>query len=61
VVHQDLLKIRQIIVDSGAKEAAKKEIDRLITKARRLIATSKVFSEYKVLLYSYAQELLTNL
>jgi geranylgeranyl diphosphate synthase type I len=59
VVKSDLSTIREIVLDSGAKEFAEKEISLLTQKAAHLIASSKIRKQYKDFLYSYSREILT--
>lgn len=59
VVKSDLTIIREITLNSGAKEFAENEIALLTQKAMELIASSKIRKLYKDFLYSYPQEILT--
>lgn len=59
ITKSDLLKIREIVIKSGAKEFAEKETSSLLTKALKLIASSKMLPRYKKLLYNYSKRILT--
>lgn len=54
----DLAKIRRIIVDSGALNSAKKEVNNLTIKAKSLLETSGIKPKYRTLLNNYTHELL---
>ncbi len=56
---RDLFKIREIVIKSGAKEFAEKEICSLLRKALKLITSSKMLPQYKKALYSYSEKILS--
>lgn len=55
----DLARIREISIDSGAKDFAEKEISLFIEKAQTLIASSNMRPGYKTLLFAYSKEICT--
>ncbi len=59
VTRDDLLKMREIIISSGALKFAKNEISLLIKKAQRLISQSKMNLKYKTILNEYFKQLLS--
>jgi len=58
VIRNDLFKIREIVIKSGAKEFAEMEISSLLGKALKLITSSKMLPQYKNALYSYSEKIL---
>lgn len=55
----DLLKMRKLIVDSGALNYVEKEISYLSTKAHRIIKSSRMCTKYKNLLTNFSQRLVS--
>lgn len=56
--NQDLNRIRQIAIASGALECSKIEISFFMKKAKELISSSKMKPQYKNLLKGYCEEIL---
>lgn len=54
----DLLKMREIVTESGALDYAKEEISRFTKNARALLFSSKMFAPYKELLLEYSDKIL---
>lgn len=54
----DLIKIRQIVTQSGAKTAAENEISSLINKSFVLISSCNMRTQYKKLLITYSKKIL---
>lgn len=54
----DLLKIREIITQTGSLEFAKKEINILLKKSLSVVDKLKIKKPYKDILYSYPQQIL---
>lgn len=54
----DLLRIRKIIQESGAREFAEKEISFFMQRARALISASGMHPRYKNYLYDYSERIL---
>lgn len=59
VLKPDLLRMRRIIVASGALDYAKNEVSLMIEKARELIGKSKMLPKYKTALNAYSQKILS--
>jgi len=55
----DLIKMRRIIIESGALAYARNEVDSLISKADELLSLSKLKPRYKKLLDSYSKKILS--
>lgn len=58
ITKADLLIMRKIVISSGAKVCAEKEISRLLNQAQALIQSSAMRPKYKNLLYNYSKEIL---
>jgi len=58
VTRRDLLAMRKILVDSGALEYARQQIQKLINQAENCIAFCGINRRYRMLLSSYAKKLL---
>ncbi len=58
IAKKDLLKMRGIIISSGALNYAKREISRFIKASCKILAVSRMRPAYKNLLESYAEEIL---
>ena len=55
---QNLLKVREIIIGTGALGYAKKEVLRFAGEAQAIIASAKMQKKYKTFLKSYSAEIL---
>jgi geranylgeranyl diphosphate synthase, type I len=55
---RELLKMREIILASGALDFARRQISDSLRKAKKLIAASRMNKKYKALISGYSQEIL---
>ena len=55
----DFIKMREIVIQTGAKATAEKEINSLIRKAFVLIESSRMYPQYKQLLVAYSKKILS--
>ena len=58
VNNADLIKVRSIVIESGALAYVEREIDSLVNKSRILIKSSSIKPQYKNLLIQYPEKLL---